>query len=140
MWQEMSYLSGLDKTWGNGGKLENRGFDVEATGVVLATPSWQWQVGASVGHYKNEVTALPDGQQYMDTEILGATVRTEIGRPANLFYGYRTRVSFPRAMKPRRQACTYVNPTESTRLLSEPVMCILPTSMATISSRKPTAR
>ena len=30
MWQEMSFLSGLDKTWGNGGKLENRGFDVEA--------------------------------------------------------------------------------------------------------------
>lgn len=94
MWQEMSYLSGLDKTWGNGGKLENRGFDVEATGVVLATPSWQWQVGASVGHYKNEVTALPDGQQYMDTEILGATVRTEIGLPANLFYGYRTQGVF----------------------------------------------
>ena len=94
MWQEMSYLSELDKTWGNGGKLENRGFDVEATGVVLATPSWQWQVGASVGHYKNEVTALPDGQQYMDTEILGATVRTEIGRPANLFYGYRTQGVF----------------------------------------------
>ena len=94
MWQEMSYLSGLDKTWGNGGKLENRGFDVEATGVVWASPSWQWQVGASVGHYKNKVTALPDGQRYMDTEILGATVRTEIGRPANLFYGYKAQGVF----------------------------------------------
>ena len=30
----------------------------------------------------------------MDTEILGATVRTEIGRPANLFYGYKAQGVF----------------------------------------------
>ena len=137
MWQEMSYLSGLDKTWGNGGKLENRGFDVEATGVVWASPSWQWQVGASVGHYKNKVTALPDGQRYMDTEILRATVRTEIGRPANLFYGYKAQgVYFPRARKPKPQVCTSTMTTGWIGLHSRLETCTLQTWMVTILSQK----
>jgi len=42
----------------------------------------------SVGHYKNEITALPDGD-YL-TPILGGMVMTAVGHPAGLFYGYKT--------------------------------------------------
>jgi len=45
-------------------------------------------LGGSIGHYKNEITALPDGDYF--TEILGGTVLTAVGRPAGLFYGYKT--------------------------------------------------
>ena len=76
--------------WTNGGKLENKGFDVTANVKVLNLKDLQWQVGASVGHYKNKITELPDGAQYKDTEVYGGTVRTQVGQAANVFYGYQT--------------------------------------------------
>lgn len=88
--QSLGFLSGLDQNWSNGGQLKNEGFDVTATVKVLATKDWQWQAGASVGHYKNKITELPDNQQYIDNNIYGATIRTQIGQAANLFYGYKT--------------------------------------------------
>ena len=88
--QSLGFLSGLDQNWSNGGKLENEGYDVALSGKVIATKDWSWQLGASVGHYKNKITALPEGKSYMDTDVYGATIRTQVGGAANLFYGYKT--------------------------------------------------
>ena len=88
--QKLSFLSGLEYNWNNGGKLENQGFDVAATVKALVTKDWQWEIGASAGHYVNRITELADNQQFIDTEILGATIRTQVGQAANLFYGYKT--------------------------------------------------
>ena len=88
--QSLGFLSGLDQNWSNGGKLENEGYDVTVSAKVLALKDWSWQVGASVGHYKNKITELPGGNDYIDTELYGATVRTQVGQAANLFYGYKT--------------------------------------------------
>lgn len=88
--QSLNFLSGLDSNWSNGGKLENVGFDVAANVKVISTKDWQWEVGGSIGHYKNKLTELPDNKTYMDTELYGATIRSEIGQPVNLFYGYKT--------------------------------------------------
>ncbi len=87
--QSLNFLSGLERNWSNGGKLENTGFDVSASVKVIAGKDWQWQLGASAGHYKNKITELPDNKDYVDTSIYGATVRSQIGQPANLFYGYK---------------------------------------------------
>ena len=88
--QQVGFLSGLDQNWSNGGKLKNNGFDVTATVKALALKDWQWQVGASVGHYKNCITELPDAADHIDTELYGGTIRTQVDHAANLFYGYRT--------------------------------------------------
>ena len=88
--QQLGFLSGLDENWSNGGKLKNEGFDVNFMAKVINTPDWQWQVGASLGHYKNKLTELPDGKPYIDNEIYGATVRSQIGNVVNAFYGYKT--------------------------------------------------
>ena len=88
--QSLGFLSGLSENWSNGGKLRNEGFDVNFTAKLLALKDWQWQVGASAGHYKNEITALADGRQYVDNQIYGATIRTQVGNVANAFYGYKT--------------------------------------------------
>ena len=88
--QSLGFLSGLDENWSNGGKLQNQGFDVSATVKVLALKDWQWQVGASVGHYRNEIKELADGVQYIDSNVYGATIRTQVGQAANLFYGYKS--------------------------------------------------
>ncbi len=88
--QSLGFLSGLDENWSNGGQLKNNGFDVTATVKLLALKDFQWQVGASVGHYKNEITELPDGRQYVDNSVYGATIRTQVGQSANQFYGYQS--------------------------------------------------
>ncbi len=88
--QILGFLSGLSENWSNGGKLENEGFDVSFNAKVLALKDWQWQLGASMGHYKNKITELPDGAQKVDHELYGATIRTQVGQAANIFYGYKT--------------------------------------------------
>lgn len=88
--QELNFISGLEYNWGNGGKIENEGFDVSASAKIIATPNWQWEMGVSVGHYVNKITELGNGKNHYDTSIYGATVRSEVGQSANLFYGYLT--------------------------------------------------
>lgn len=88
--QRLGFLSGLEYNWGNGGSLKNQGFDATFTAHLVARKDWNWSVGASMGHYVNEMTALPDNQLYLDTKVLGATVRSQLGGSVNAFYGYRT--------------------------------------------------
>ena len=88
--QQVGFLSGLDQNWSNGGALKNEGFDAQVGFKALVTKNWQWEIGASMGHYKNRITELADGRTSLTTDIYGATILTEVGKPANLFYGYRT--------------------------------------------------
>ncbi|MBR4897506.1 MAG: SusC/RagA family TonB-linked outer membrane protein [Prevotella sp.] len=90
MYQSLRYVTGLEHNWANSGELKNRGFDISAMAKVLTLKNLQWELGASLGHYKNEVTKLSDNQTFIDSNVYGATIRTEVGQPANLFYGYRT--------------------------------------------------
>ena len=84
----LSYVTGLPTTWSNGGSLSNSGFDASFNLKVLNTEMIKWELGAAIGHYKNEVTKLPINGY--DTEFYGATVRTEVGKPVGVFYGYQT--------------------------------------------------
>ena len=88
--QSLGFLSGLEYNWSNGGALSNRGFDASVVGKLIAAKNFQWEVGVSAGHYKNEITRLADNKTFMDTQLYGATIRTEVGQAANLFYGYQT--------------------------------------------------
>ena len=88
--RQLSYTSGLQENWSNDGKLENIGFDATITTKVLALKDFSWELGASAGHYKNKVTALPDNNRSVETEIFGATILTQVGQPVGMFYGYKT--------------------------------------------------
>ena len=74
------WTSGLDQNWTNNGKLENEGFDVTLGIKVLALKDFSWELGASAGHYKNKVTALPDNDRTVETNIYGATIQTKVGQ------------------------------------------------------------
>ncbi len=88
--QSLGFLSGLNQNWTNDGKLKNIGFDASAAVKVLALKDFQWEVGASVGHFKNEITQLPEGASFIDNDVYGATIRTQVGQAANLFYGHKS--------------------------------------------------
>lgn len=88
--QTLGFLTGIESNWTNAGALKNDGFDLDINGKVLVTRDWNWQLGLSIGHYKNEILELANGLDAYETDVMGATVRTEVGKAANLFYGYKT--------------------------------------------------
>ena len=90
MYQSLEFVTGLERNWSNGGSMRNEGFDVTATAKLFARKNFQWELGASMGHYVNKVTKLSDNQKSIEHTLYGATIRTEVGLPANVFYGYRT--------------------------------------------------
>ena len=87
---QMAWTSGLDENWCNDGRLENTGFDVNLSYRLINGKSWHWEMGASIGHYDNKVTALTNGNKPVMTDVYGATIITSVGNPVGLFYGYKT--------------------------------------------------
>ena len=87
---KMSWTSGIDQNWGNNGKLENTGFDASLAYKVVNSKDFHWELGASAGHYKNEVTALSNNNASYETSAYGATILTSVGNPVGVFYGYAT--------------------------------------------------
>lgn len=86
--QSLPYVIGISQNWLNGGALTNLGFTADLKAKLLCTRNWQWQLGASIGMYRNEVTRLSEGS--FITESFGASILTEVGAPVGQFYGYRT--------------------------------------------------
>ena len=87
----LSYLTGLDNNYANSGKLKNTGLDVTVNAKVLELKDWKWSVGASLGHYKNEITSLPSYQDgRFVSELYGAQILSQEGSAAGLFYGFKT--------------------------------------------------
>ena len=85
----LSYLTGLPNAWTNGGSLSNKGFDLTLSGKLVNNALVKAEAGLSVGKYKTTVDKLP-GNSAIDTEIYGATIRTEVGQSVGYFYGYQT--------------------------------------------------
>ena len=82
-------IGGINNYWSNGGSLKNEGFEVLVSAKPVVSKNWTVELGASVGHYVNKVTKLPDGDfttsAYGDNNLL-----TSVGNPVALFYGYKT--------------------------------------------------
>ena len=86
-------IGGINRYWSNGGKLKNTGFEAALSFKPVVTKDWRVELGASVGHYKNEVTQLPDGNY--TSSIYGVdNILTSVGNPVALFYGYKTQGVF----------------------------------------------
>ena len=81
-------VAGINNYWCNGGELRNTGYEVSLSVKPVVTKDWRVEMGASVGHYKNEVTKLPAGN--FETEVYGASILTAVNNPVGLFYGYKT--------------------------------------------------
>lgn len=80
-------ITGLGKYWSNGGSLTNNGYEFSANYKALNLKHLKWAVGATVGHYENEVTALPNGSY--TTSVFDGEVLTAVGNPIGSFYGYK---------------------------------------------------
>ena len=98
--KQLGYLTGLDYYWCNGGALSNTGATVNVNARAINTRNLKWEIGASAGHYKNQITQLPDGTTFnsvkdgalygFTTDIYDGTILTAEGHAAGVFFGYET--------------------------------------------------
>jgi TonB-linked SusC/RagA family outer membrane protein len=86
--KSLNDIAGLKYYWSNDGELKNTGFEVSTNVRVLNEKNWKLDFGASIGHYKNEITSLANGSFL--TDVAGAQILTQAGQPAGVFYGYKT--------------------------------------------------
>jgi len=106
--RELHYMAGMKKYWTNEGALTNRGFEFNATAAIINKKNWKWELGATLGHYNNKITALPEGQgntikqvdakgnvtntiQGYTSSIYGQdNVLTAVGEAVGSFFGWQT--------------------------------------------------
>lgn len=80
--------TGFSKYIDNGGEMKNTGMDFAVNGRLINTKEWKWDLGFTISHYKNEVKKLKTGS--FNTEIADGIVRTQVGSPLGVFFGYKT--------------------------------------------------
>ncbi|MBR6031441.1 MAG: SusC/RagA family TonB-linked outer membrane protein [Bacteroidaceae bacterium] len=61
---ELPYMSGMSRYWTNEGALTNRGFEFSFNAALINNKNWKWELGASLGHYNNKITELPESSIY----------------------------------------------------------------------------
>ena len=86
--KENNYMTGLGAYWTNDGRLRNIGADVHVNAILVNSKDFRWELGASVGHYKNNIRELPSGNY--TTNIYGGEILTAKGQAAGVFYGYKS--------------------------------------------------
>ena len=116
--KSVSDITGLATMWSNDGALKNSGVDFNVNAMLVQHKNWRWQAGFSIGHYKNEITALPESNVNLirtyalddngvriassEKQIHGYTssiygdnnILTAVGHAAGVFYGYQTKGVF----------------------------------------------
>ena len=83
---------GLKYYWTNDGKLSNKGYQVNVEARLIDQKDWKLNAGFSIGHYKNEVKELGNGD--FTQSLLGGEILTAVGQPLGVFYGYKTQGVF----------------------------------------------
>lgn len=86
--KSLNEVSGLQYYWANDGSLRNTGFEIGVNVRAVDSRDFKFDVGFTVGHYKNKVLSLADGN--FTTEVAGGEILTAVGNPLGLFYGYQT--------------------------------------------------
>ena len=82
-------IGGINNYWTNDGEVRNTGYEAGISGKPIVTKDWHLEIGATVGHYVNEVKSLANGNY--TSSIYGTdNILTAVGNPVGVFYGYKT--------------------------------------------------
>ncbi len=87
IYEGLNPASGYSFAVSNGGGMKTKGIDLSINARVINTKNFKWDLGVVVSTFKNTVTKLPGGSIY--NSFGGATLLTQMGSPAALFYGYK---------------------------------------------------
>ncbi|SDL41426.1 TonB-linked outer membrane protein, SusC/RagA family [Pedobacter sp. ok626] len=82
-------VSGLGFSVTNSGAMRTNGVDVGINARIL-NRVFKWNTGLIYSTYKNKVLSLPNNNGSLINSYADASYITQVGRVANLFYGYKT--------------------------------------------------
>lgn len=85
--EPVSSITGFDYGFTNSGSMTSGGVELGLSGRLL-NRSVKWDMGVNVSNYKTNILSVPGGRLLND--YAGATILTQNGSAANLFYGYKT--------------------------------------------------
>ncbi len=88
-YKELPEEVGTGYYWSNSGEMTNNGVELALDVKVLNSKTLKWDLGLTVGHYKNEITEIPE-EGMKPLEVCGANIATIKGEAAGVFYGYQT--------------------------------------------------
>ena len=86
--EALPVATGFSHAVTNNGGMKTTGIDISLGGRVINTKSLKWDIGVVISSYKNRITRLPDNIAI--SGFGGATIISQVGAPANMFYGYKT--------------------------------------------------
>ena len=86
--EPVNSASGFSYAITNNGGMKTSGIDFAINGRVINS-TLKWDIGLNLSTSKNQITKIPDGK-LVTPSFGGASILTEIGQAANLFYGYKT--------------------------------------------------
>ena len=86
--KQYQFVTGMGQYWANGGELKNVGIEATLNAKLVNGRNFKWELGASVGHYKNEIVALDE--ELAPIKVYDGEVVTKVGQPVGVFWGYRT--------------------------------------------------
>lgn len=94
----LAYVAGLTDYYTNDGKMQNEGFDFGFDAKIVNMRKFKFELGASVGHYKNKITQLPQGMTSFTSSVYGDNnIISQVGGSAGQFYGWKTEGVFATA-------------------------------------------
>jgi TonB-linked SusC/RagA family outer membrane protein len=72
----------------NGGAMETKGIEGSITARIISKKQLNWDMGFMVSTFKNQLTQIPGNSSMYN--FGGATILSQVGSPASLFFGYKT--------------------------------------------------
>jgi TonB-linked SusC/RagA family outer membrane protein len=86
-YEPISTASGFTYAVTNNGGMKTSGIDLSLNGRLINS-TVKWDMGLIISTSKNEITKIPNNK--LITQYAGASYLTEVGKAANLFYGFKT--------------------------------------------------
>ncbi|MCL3781857.1 SusC/RagA family TonB-linked outer membrane protein [Prolixibacteraceae bacterium JC049] len=84
---------GYDNFYVNGGELQNKGLEIALNLKLVDSRDWSVNVGGNATFMKSELKNL-NGNDYLLSNVLGATIISKVGSNPYEFYGYKTKGVF----------------------------------------------
>ena len=88
-YEQLPTATGFEQILTNGGAMRTRGIDASLQLRAANQKELKWDISLNASNYHNEVTALPGNNSFI-TNFAGASFITQVGQPANQFYGLTT--------------------------------------------------
>ena len=87
-YEALPVATGYEFAITNGGAMKTKGIEYSISGRLINKKQLKWDMGVVISAYTNKLTQLPGNSTTYN--YAGATVISQVGSPAGLFYGYKT--------------------------------------------------